>query len=69
MVLHQTSNATLTAHTVESDRRTQAYIEQLYLISGRDDKDHPLHATYTGLYEERKQKLVEYDKCMMLGEF
>jgi len=39
------------------------------LISGRDDKDHPLHATYTGLYEERKQKLVEYDKCMMLGEF
>lgn len=69
MDLHQTSTCASARITNEGDQRTQAYMEQLYLISGRDEKDHPMHATYTGLYEDRKQRLIEYDKCMMLGEF
>lgn len=28
------------------------FLEQLYRSAGRDRKDHPLHHTYTGLYQE-----------------
>ena len=27
-------------------------LEQLYVWDGRDDKSHPFHHTYTGLYEK-----------------
>jgi hypothetical protein len=29
------------------------FLEQLYRSAGRDQKDHPLRGTYTGLYQEQ----------------
>ena len=30
----------------------QERLNRLYIIDGRDKKDHPQHATYTGLWEK-----------------
>ncbi len=34
----------------------QAFLDQLYIKSGRDRKNHPLYSTYTGLYQEWTQQ-------------
>jgi hypothetical protein len=33
----------------------QELLDDLYRRSGRDRKDHPLHSTYTGLWQEWTQ--------------
>ncbi len=34
----------------------QELLDDLYRRSGRDRKDHPLHSTYTGLWQEWTQQ-------------
>lgn len=34
------------------EQQRQELIEQLYHCAGRDNPEHPQHATYTGLYQE-----------------
>lgn len=38
-------------HPIQEQAKVD-FLEQLYRASGRDRKDHPLHSTYTGLYQE-----------------
>lgn len=45
----------------------QQYLEALYALDGRDDPSHPLHGTYTSLYINRQQALLEADKQALLG--
>lgn len=37
-------------HKVEEQR--QAFLERLYIASGRDKAEHPLHGLYTGLKQD-----------------
>jgi len=34
------------------DQNRADLLDKLYFWDGRDKKDHPLHATYTGLYRK-----------------
>lgn len=36
------------------DEQRVRVLDCLYLIDGRANKDHPLHATYTGLWQKYK---------------
>lgn len=37
---------------LSEDNARQELLEQLYHEDGRDKPDHPMHALYTGLYEQ-----------------
>lgn len=37
---------------VVEDQKRYEYLEELYRKSGRDQAGHPMHALYTGLYQE-----------------
>ena len=37
---------------VVEDQKRYEYLEELYRKSGRDQLGHPMHALYTGLYQE-----------------
>lgn len=39
--------------------RRQKYLEKLYELDGRGDKNHPKHGTYTGLYQQRRRDLLD----------
>jgi hypothetical protein len=54
----------MTNYQVENQR--QAYLDALYALDRRDDPSHPLHSTYTGLYLQRQQQLLERDKAQQL---
>lgn len=43
------------------EARRQRYLETLYELDGRADKSHPLHATYTGLLQQRTATLLAAD--------
>jgi hypothetical protein len=36
--------------TIEEEKRV-LFMDHMYKIDGRDKKDHPLHGTYTGLWQ------------------
>ena len=40
----------MTCDPIEQQAR-QDELDRLYELDGRNDPNHPLHATYTGLYE------------------
>ena len=46
----------------KADQARQDKLEQLYLDDGRDSTDHPLHGTYTGLWEAYVMSLAEETK-------
>lgn len=54
----------MTNYQVENKR--QAYLDALYALDKRDDPAHPLHSTYTGLYLQRQQQLIEHDMVLLL---
>lgn len=37
---------------IKRDTERQELLERLYHEDGRDNPDHPMHSTYTGLYEQ-----------------
>lgn len=37
----------------------QRFLDKLFFMDGRDNPEHPLHATYTGLYMGYAEKLQE----------
>ncbi len=37
---------------IKQDNERQELLERLYHEDGRDKPDHPMHALYTGLYEQ-----------------
>ena len=37
---------------IKQDSERQELLERLYHEDGRDNPDHPMHALYTGLYEQ-----------------
>lgn len=41
---------------VQADQARVDRLEELYLTDQRDKKDHPLHATYTGLHQAYEQQ-------------
>lgn len=41
---------------VQADQARGDRLEELYLADGRDKKEHPLHATYTGLHQVYEQQ-------------
>ena len=51
--------------TEQNDR--QRYIEQLYLLDGRQNPDHPMHGLLTGLHVQRMQALKAADKETLLA--
>ena len=54
-----TPNVTPSTHGAQDIQAMNArneLLEQLYLQDGRDNPDHPLHATYTGLYPAHLEK-------------
>lgn len=48
-------------------QRRQDYLDALYLLDGRDNPTHPRHATYTALFTEHVQALVERDMREVLA--
>lgn len=52
--------STLPDH-IEGNLR-QDYLENLYQLDGREYPKHPLHGHYTGLYQQRKQKLIDEER-------
>lgn len=55
----------MTNYQVENQR--QAYLDALYALDRRDDPSHPRHQTYTGLYIQRQQQLIEHDMKLLLA--
>ena len=51
----------MTAEAAEGNAR-QAYLESLYICDGRHYPKHPAHGTYTGLYQERVEFLIQQDR-------
>lgn len=47
------------------EAKRQLYLEELYAIDGRHDSNHPMHALYTGLVENRRQHLIERDIALL----
>jgi len=45
----------LREHLIEQDKRT-AFMRHLYHAYGRNNKDHPMHGFYTGLWQEFKEE-------------
>ena len=43
----------MTCNPIEQQAR-QDELDRLYELDGRNDPNHPLHATYTGLYESSR---------------
>ena len=39
------------AQDVEAMRNRTIWLDQLYVIDGREDPDHPFHGLYTGLHQ------------------
>lgn len=56
----------ITCNPITESRR-QAYIETLYLLDGRNNPDHPHHATFTGLLKHRLQQLIAADMDLLLS--
>lgn len=50
-----------------TEARRQAYLETLYLLDGRNNLDHPHHATFTGLLKRRAQQLIAADMDLLLS--
>ena len=50
----------------EQDLRA-AYLDHLYILDGRGNKDHKYHHTYTGLYQDRAKYLIELDRTGAIG--
>lgn len=44
---------------VQEEDRKVAYLDWLYLMDRRDSPEHPLHARYTGLREDRIKAIVK----------
>jgi hypothetical protein len=44
----------------QAENRKQEYLEALYQISGREN------GLYTGLVEDRKKRLMEWDQALLL---
>lgn len=49
---------------IEQTKRQQ-YLSFLYTLEGRQFPEHPYHATYTGLAENRKKHLYRQDMLRM----
>ena len=52
-------------HLLETQR--QRYLEMLYELDGRDQRDHPLHSLYTGLFDQRRESLMAADMKLLLS--
>ena len=39
------------AEDVEAMRNRMIWLDELYIIDGREDPDHPFHRLYTGLHQ------------------
>lgn len=59
--------------SVERDSRTAAFMDVLYVLSGRDAPGHPFHGLLTGLWDEFARDLAErlrdadFDELVRLG--
>ncbi len=59
--------------SVERDSRTAAFMDALYVLSGRDAPGHPFHGLLTGLWDEFAHDLAErlrdadFDELVRLG--
>lgn len=51
----------------KAENRRQAYLDELYKLDNRDDPSHPHRHTYTGLYQQRQQQLLEHDMKLLLA--
>lgn len=49
------------------EQRRQDYLDALYLLDGRDDPKNPWHATYTGLFTQHVQVIIERDMREVLA--
>jgi hypothetical protein len=47
---------------VRENEKRQSYLDWLYEISDRTNKEHPFHALYVNLINERKETLLTRDK-------
>lgn len=43
----------------QAETRKMEYLDHLYIKDGRDSKEHPHHARYTGLWLNKAQQLTE----------
>jgi hypothetical protein len=46
-------------HKIESEK--QEYLNRLYVLDGRENREHPMHSLYTGLFQSRVQELIRAD--------
>lgn len=51
----------------QAENQRQAYLDALYALDNRDDPNHPHRYTYTGLYLQRQQQLLEHDMKQLLA--
>ena len=51
------------------DRTRAAYMEELYYNDMRHEREHPMHGLYTGLLEQRKEQLIEWDRTCTVPNF
>jgi len=49
---------------IEGNARA-AYLDDLYLLDGRNKPDHPRHGHYTGLIQERAKTLLTFDRKLL----
>lgn len=53
--------------TILEDQQRHDYLEALYSIDGRHDRQHPSHGVYTGLFQQRQQFLLQQDISALAG--
>lgn len=56
-----------TTTTITQAQNTQAYLEALYLLDGRDNPSHPMHGLFTGLFINRQAALLAGDQELLAG--
>lgn len=50
------------------ENRRQQYLDRLYELDGRHDRQHPDYGTYTGLFQKRVNQLIKQDRQQLAGE-
>lgn len=44
-------------------------MEELYHSDFRHEREHPMHGLYTGLLDQRKEQLIEWDRTCTVPNF
>lgn len=50
------------------ENRRQQYLDRLYELDGRMDRQHPDYGIYTGLFQGRVEQLIKQDRRQLVGE-